>query len=205
VQTPHEYPLTPSEIILLGDEAPGHWKNLIRRMLIAAFIANDRVGAIRFQIHDRKSFLGMRSTEDLLVVPSERSIEWPSPSLEAEIISIAKRLSSQRKNIVSTIVYEWMSGDSNEPWDSAVATVREQLMTRRLLEKIEVKHFWIFKTYRIFTPRSTLDIVSQAPVSLISRMISDFERTQRVLSPRLLKEASKGVERRKSSDNYYPY
>ena len=104
VQSAHEYPLTPSEIILLGEKDSGPRKFHITRMLAAAFIANARVGTVRFQLHHRKSILGLRSTSDLLVVPSGRSIEWPSPSLEAEIISIANRLSSQRKNIVSNIV-----------------------------------------------------------------------------------------------------
>lgn len=164
----------------------------------AAFIANEEVGAISMEVHDRKLFFGLKTISELLVVPREGVVEWPSPSLEAHIIPIAERLSYLREYTVSRIVHEWMETNSKNPWDSASIRIREQLVTRGLLEKIEDKDFFIpkFGPVRFSTPPSTLDLVSQAPVSLISKMISDFEMTQPDLWQWIMTDAAEGVTKR---------
>jgi hypothetical protein len=175
-------------------------------MLAAAFIANDKVGTIRLEVHSKKFFLGLFTASNLLVVPRRRAIEWHSPSLEATVVEISKELLSYaRKNAVQDVVYKWMSRNSSNPWESASEKVKEQLVSRGLLEKIEESPLLIFKKHRFSIPTSTLDIVSQAPISVIDRMISDFQRIRPDMSERLIKEASKGVLRRREATSIDQY
>jgi hypothetical protein len=174
-------------------------------MLAAAFIANEEVGAIHLEIHDRKYFLGLLTTRDLWVVPRGYEIEWPYPSLEAKVLRNLDRLSRQRKNSVSSIVYEWMDEDSDKPWESASRYVKEQLVIRGIMRKRVEPRFLRSNIYHFSIPTENRDVVSQSPISLITGMISDFKRTQPELSQRLFEEASKGVTRRQKQTHYDPY
>lgn len=203
VQTLNEYPITPSEIILLSEDTPlDPSDSSLITMLAAAFVANEAAGSVRLEVHDRKLFFGVRTISELLVIPSEEAIEWPAPSFEAYIVPIAEQLSYLREYTVSKIVYNWMGFGGG--WKSISKDVIEQLAARGLLEKREVEvKGWFFGShydgdgpYRLALPPSTLELVSQAPVSLIREMLSDFERTQPDLWLRITAEATEGIKKR---------
>jgi len=164
-------------------------------MLVTAFVANENAGAIRLEVHDRKLFFGLRTLSELLVIPSESAVEWPAPSLEASIVPIAVQLSYLREYTVSKIVSQITHTSSAIRFKGVSKEVIKWLVTRGLLEWIEDKDFFVdnFGPQHISTPSSTLDLVSRAPVSRISEMVSDFERRQPDLWGRLFKEASSGV------------
>ena len=218
MQTLHEYQLTPSEIIFLGkkpffDPSESLETRFLlsapeiafeRRMLAAALIANQEAGAFRLEVLEGKNFFGLLSFSKLLVVPQSREIEWRFPSLEAKLVLIASQLEGGRENRVSEIVYDWMVGDDKKQWGRVHDHVLGHLMARELLKKSDEreKDFFLrhFGPIRFSTPSSTLDLVSQAPVSLVIDMFSDFERTQPNLWRQLLKEIAMGVKRAQDPD-----
>ena len=180
-----EYPLTPSEIIFLGAKSSRgpfsslvnkiilgvRLNSLVTRMLLAAFIANEEFGAISLEGHRRKYFLGLFSNWELLVVPNRGTIEWPSHSFEAYVARNAD-LPSQM-NRVSDIVYEWMSEDSEKPWEGAF---------RRIGRRVG--------------RGATEEDVSKAPYSLVEGMLANFEKTHRKSWDRLWWATYDGVHRR---------
>lgn len=186
-------PITPSELVLLNGErfakkvmfgnlkllhtdASVSAAQLGQTILAAAFLANEKIGAIRFDKRKKKAMLGLRKVESLYAVPGVKNIIWPAPSLEADILSLVGRFKDDEvMSEVSKIVYTWLGEDSGSPWGSAVELVKSHMASRDLLDGIEEKKLKILTTTRYELPQSTADLSREYPVEPVESLLKTTE------------------------------
>ena len=209
--------LTPSELVLLNGErfakkvmlgnvsllhsdASVSAAQLAQSMIAAAFLANEKAGAIRLDKHKKKALLGLRKVEVLYAFPGEK-ISWPTPSLEAEILSILDRsLQDEEWGDISNIIYAWLREDSASPWTSAVTMVQAAMASRGMLEKIEEKKLKIFTAVHYELPESTLQTSRQYPVEPVEALLRSCEQNRPEIWKLLNDQIKSAVKARTEQD-----
>jgi hypothetical protein len=218
-------PLTPSELILLNGvqfaravygtyfgnvEIPHshlgdpHYKSiqvsatqLVLTMLSAAFLANEQIGAIRLEIRQRKVFFGLGTVNELFAVPGDNVVVWSDRSIESEVRPLAERLLADgKRNRVSTIVYVWLTKDSNNPWQFAAGLVKEELAARGYLNKVSKTKLKIFTSTYYVLAKSTTSIIAHQPLQSVWQLLAACQRTRSEIWELLVKEIRQGMRER---------
>lgn len=65
--------------------------DLAEKMILAAFLACERAGAVRLEQRQGKAMFGLRRTSHLHLVPGMGVARWPDLSLESRVVQIAHR------------------------------------------------------------------------------------------------------------------
>lgn len=211
--------LTPSELVLLNGERfakkvmLGNLKllhsdesvsaaQLGLAMLTAAFLANEQIGAIRFDKRKKKAMLGLRKVDSLFALAGVTDITWPAPSLESDILTLVGR-SREDEELwdVSNIVYAWLREDSGSPWGSAVELVKSDMASRGLLDEIKEKKLKILTTTRYELPYSTSDLSREYPVAPVESLLKTSESGRPDLWKLLTDQIKSAIKARTEQDD----
>lgn len=186
--------LTPSEMVFLNGEkfakkvmvgnidlmhmdAKVSMAGLGEAVLKVAFLACDATGAVRLEAREKKVMLGLRKAETLYVDPTSAAVEWPAPSLEAEMIALSKQLQSvEGKNEVSNIIHAWIGEDSVNPWQRVFERLKALMAGRGMLETTEEKKLKVFTVTRYELPPATAAMAESQPIDPIRELLASFER-----------------------------
>ena len=214
-------PFTPSELILrnavdftskrlrVQDQTQvGTWASssqVTRETLAAAFLANERAGAIHLEVRTaEKKFLFFRRTEiSLVAVQGSDPVEWPAFSLESSIYAMVRR----RPMEVSDIIHEWLGEDTCDPLGSAVELIKKGLVSRGLLRQVVdvVRKKWLFFNWTAHVTRYVLaerTEASAAPQQLepALRLLTQCQKNRPATWTRLMGQIEKAISRRKLAE-----
>jgi len=211
-------PLTPSELVLLNGErfakkvmlgnisllhsdASVSVAQLGLALIATAFLANEQQGVIRFEKRKKKAMLGLRKVEVLYALTGVRSVTWPAPSLEAEILSILARSQNDDEwGDISNIIYAWLREDSASPWQAAIELIKSCMADRGLLEKIEEKKLKIFTSIRYELPQSALNLSREYPIEPIESLLSACEQNRPEIWKLLTDQIKSAIKARTEQD-----
>jgi len=211
------FALTPSELVLLSGEQfankvlAGNTKllhseasvsvsQLGQAMLAAAFLANEKSGTTKLEIHQKKALLGLRKVNSLFVVPANAAVVWPEYSFENQIYALAEKL--RDKNEVSRIVYTWIGEDSGSPWNAVIHEVKEGLSKRSLLDRTEEKKLKVFTSVKHELPADTLTLADQARVDAVKQLLTNCQGSRKEIWGLLMKQLKKAIsDRTEQSDS----
>ena len=211
------FALTPSELVLLSGEQfankvlAGNTKllhseasvsvsQLGQAMLAAAFLANEKSGTTKLEIHQKKALLGLRKVNSLFVVPANAAVVWPEYSFENQIYALAEK--RRDKNEVSRIVYTWIGEDSGSPWNAVIHEVKEGLSKRSLLDRTEEKKLKVFTSVKHELPADTLTLADQARVDAVKQLLTNCQGSRKEIWGLLMKQLKKAIsDRTEQSDS----
>lgn len=174
---------------------------LVTNIVAAAFLANEKAGAVRLEVRQKKALLGLTKVTTLYVEPVQ-AVEFPVGSLEAQIFPLAvefKRMKEQHE--VRNIVYAWLQQDVTSPWPEAVRFIQEGLGQRQLIDVIKEKKLKIFTTTRYALPESTRALAASLDPSPVQRLLADCRTNRPDLWNLLLKHIKAGIDNRTERDS----
>jgi hypothetical protein len=211
--------LTPSELVYLNGE---HFAKKIfagnvellhvdekvsmgqlgEAMIVAALLASEAVGAIRLEVRDKKALMGLRTVEGLFVDHADSAGIWPSPSLEADIVSSTAGARTGGEGYeVRDLLYDWIARDAVVPWKTVFERANQALTQRGLLEATEKTRLKIFRTTQYSLPESTRDLIATSSVEPVREMIDSCQRERPVLWKNLTNQIDRAIRDRKESDD----
>lgn len=165
---PEPVPLSPAETVyfratefsreksLLDSAALVHSEDKVRAtdlavaLLAAAVLADEKAGAIRLEVGQKKALFGLRKKEALFLRPAQPAA-FPAPSPETRVAEAARAAQGD----VVEVVRAWLGEDSPTPYHAVISRVEEGLATRGLFEVEEVRHLKVFRAQRYKAPEST--------------------------------------------------
>ncbi len=201
-------PLTPSELILLNGEQfaeKAMWGNvtlldgktkvkagpLVTKMIIAAILVNEKLGAIRLEEKERQKNVVFPHIS-LIAVWNNTNVTWPEYSLEYHVLQASKL----RNDWVDDIIYVWLEESSPNPWLSAVELIKRGMARRELLEANVVNNMkFIVKTY-FKLKESTVALAAQHPISPIHQVLAEYKQTHTEVWNLLERKVKHGVKSR---------
>lgn len=211
-------PLTPSELVLLNGErfakkvmlgnisllhsdASVSTAQLGQAILASAFLANSQLGAIRLESRKKKAMLGLRKVEVLYALPGAKDIDWPAPSLEAEILAILSRSADDdERGEISNIIYAWLREDSASPWQSTIELIKSGMASRGLLDKFEEKKLKIFTSVRYELPESTRNLSKEIPIEPVESLVRVCESNRPEIWKLLTDQIKSAIKARTEQD-----
>ena len=211
--------LTPSELVLLSgeqfakkvlggntkllhSEASVSVSQLGQAILAAAFLENEKSGATKLDIRQKKALLGLRKVNGLFVIPVNESIVWPENSFENHICKLAEKMGD--KNEVSRIVYSWLGHDSSSPWNAVIHEVKEGLSSRGLLDRREEKKLKVFTSVNHELLPDTLGHSKPARIDAVKQLLTNCQRSRKEVWDLLVKQLKKAIsDRTEQSDSNF--
>lgn len=187
---------------LLHSDAKVSMAQLGEAMIAVALLANEAVSSLRLEIREKKALLGLRTVDSLFVESSGSQTAWPSPSLEADLVSFCADASSRGEDLeVQTLIYNWMERDVAIPWKVVIERSNQALAQRGYLEATEETKLKIFKTVHYSVPASTIELLSEHPVEGIQALIEGCQRDLPAKWKHLTGQIQKAMRNRKESDD----
>lgn len=187
---------------LLHSDASVSAAQLGQAILAAALLANEQMGAIRFEKRKKKALLGLRKVDSLYALPGVKDITWPAPSLESDILSLVGRSQNDESlSEVPNIVYTWLREDSGSPWETVVELVKSSMASRGLLDEIEEKKLKILTTTRYELPQSTADLSREYPVAPVESLLKTTESGRPELWKLLTDQIKSAIKARTEQDD----
>lgn len=213
-------PLAPSELVLLnGDQFAkkvmlGNVQllhsdtsvsatQLGQSILVAAFLAAEAAGNLRFEVRQGKAMLGLRKVSNLYANPTPQTVLWPEYSLEARLPGLAEQLKAdQENNLVSSLIYTWLQEDSGSPWQSAIDLVKSGLADRGLLNRSEEKKLKLITVTNYTLPESTASLAANYSIGPVKEMLNRCEHNRREIWDLLVKQIKKAISDRTEQDDF---
>jgi hypothetical protein len=158
-----------------------------RRMVAAAFLANEQAGALRLELRQEKALFGLMKTEALHAVPGGRSVSWPAGSLEGQV---AGRVAAGPK--VQDLVRGILGSESASPAQTLCARAKAALATRGVLHAEEKKTLKLFTSITYSLPPAVLAAAQQTGVAAQEQLLAACEQ-QRPAVWKALLEAIRGA------------
>ena len=206
--------LTPSEVVclngskfapkggfgdkyqLLGEDLAVSKKQLGVQMYAAAFVAEMGSGAIRLDVREKKTMLGMKTVRQIFVETGQPGVSWPPQTLEASIGPLSLQLKANRaSHEVKAVVASFLREDAADPWIKAIDMVRNGLAQRGLLVRSEEKRLKIFTVTKFSLPPETAALaMTQLGVAL--DLLAGFQQSQRDLWNLLTSDIEVGINSR---------
>lgn len=208
-----ESPFTPSELILLnGDQfAPevetgghqllcsdgmvnGHY--LAVMMTAAAILASTEENALIIEVKQQKKFLGLGSTQQVLIHPIGQPPNWNGYTLESAILYTAGQFYAVKDDYgVKNIVYTFLHEDRNHPWQKVVEFVEWGLATSNWLMPVEGDAANAFQTPFI-CPDKVQELAFSQPLDPIKQLITSCKKNTPELWKLLLAEIDQALKDR---------
>ena len=209
-----DLPFTPSELILLnGDRfAPeiekeghqllcsegmvdGHY--LAVMMIAAAFLANEEMKALSFELSARsKGLFSSARKFSLKIKPMGQPPNWNGYTLESAVLFSAGQFFSVQgdnsvRNIVTTILLE----DRVRPWEKVIEFVEWGLATSNWLMPVEGDAANAFQTPFI-CPVKVQELAFSQPLSPIKQLFATCKKSTPDVWKQLLAEIDQGLKDR---------
>jgi hypothetical protein len=183
---------------------------LATAVLTAAFLANDEVGAIRFEVGETDRWLGLRKRTALFVATDGPAPGWPSHTLEWAIPTFLEEMEDQAGTgdpiLLGALVDALFDGDETDPWRYVIELVEDGLAARGLLERHRER--WL----RLPTGRFEYGVTdeleraaSDASPEEVERRFSVAETARPELWELLRWELERAVAARLDTSSYYVY
>jgi hypothetical protein len=169
---------------LLDGQTEVSSQQLVSDMLKVALLAHEQAGTVRFETEE-KMVLGVKRSSSLVIVPTEKEIEWPSTTLEA-------RLLLNRRANVSDVVFDWLAEESTDPWGRAA----EQGIIMLVLRGFAVVSTTKWGTRKYVLPRDTFRVLSQTSGQPAEELLADCQRNRPEVWQLLDKEIEQAMKRR---------
>lgn len=218
--------LTPSETVLLngerfaGKRLVGNVRllhadrkvaadQLARAVLMAAALANEEDGAIRFETGKLPRWFGLRSRTALFVEPAGES-SWPRYTLEWAIPTFLEEMRYQEgpdRIPMGALVDSFFVGDRADPWKYVIDLVKDGLAARGLLDRRPERWFRL-DTGRIEyeLPEATAQLATESTPEDVERLFDATRSARPELWELLEWEIDRAVAARRAVDGHYnPY
>lgn len=184
-------PLTPSEIVILHGEKfiprsrftsvklPHKddkviLDRLLKTMLAAAILANEKAGALALPMGYRQVLRLKRDT--LLVRQAGPVPDWPEHSLEAAMGQQAALLQQDKVYEANQLVYGWLGKKLHNAWQYAFHRVRMNLVSRGILETIKVKKLLIFPGTDYALSPGGRELLEQQAIEPVQQLLDDCQQ-----------------------------
>jgi hypothetical protein len=213
------YSLSPSELVFLNGEmfagktmlgnmqllhidANVSISQLGLAVLSAAFLANEKIGTLNLETYQKKALLGLRKVTGLLAKPSGSPTNWPTGSLEAELLSLAQRRhASGASTDVTDLIYAWLAQDTRDPWKTVLDTLQSALADRGLLNRDQEKKLKIFTVTHYSLPDETIPLSGKETIEPIQHILTTCERERGEIWNLLTKHIKKAISARTEQDD----
>lgn len=173
--------------------------DLVTQMMATALLANERAGALRLEIRQKKALFGLTKVTTLYAEPLQRP-NFPSPSLEISLYDLAVALKNDKeKHEVSNIVYAWLSDDTNLPWQKVVQYVQRDMAARGVLSVVQEKKLKVFTVSNYVLPDSTRNLATQISSAPVQAMLEDCRNRRPDLWQVMTKHIKNGIDSRHES------
>jgi len=159
--------------------------DLASKMMLAAFLACERAGAIRLEKRQGKAMFGLMKTSSLHLVPGPKPVGWPEGSLESWIVQGAARepkFSDWAQALLG-------SQKSYQPALEMFARLKGVLAARGVLHAEEKKTLKIFSSVTYSLPPQARAAAEQGGTEHVQRMLDEC-REQR---PELWNDMTRGI------------
>jgi hypothetical protein len=183
--------LTPSERVLLfadhfakpagmlGDKEPALLSEvkvgadeLAEKVLLAAFLACERAGAIRLEARQGKALFGLMKTNHLHVLPGTRPVQWPQGSLESWVVQGAQR-EPKLEDAAQPLLG---SEKSYQPASAMFARLKAVLAERGILDAEQKKTLKIFTSVTYSVPARVRDALQPSEVGDVKAVLAACEQ-----------------------------
>jgi hypothetical protein len=207
-------PLSPSELVLLNGEkfakkvmmgntqlmhreASVSSAQLGQAILACTILALEFSGNLQLEVRQEKALFGLRKVANLYGNPTPKTVEWPEPSLESQLLQVADHLKEKDdSNQVTNIIYAWLREDSGAPWQTTIELVKSCMAQRGMLKTVEEKRLKVFTQTRYELPESTKSLANQLPVQPIQQLLSNCESYRKDIWDLLVKQIKKAIKDR---------
>ena len=211
--------LSPSELVLLNGEkfankvmmgntqlmhmeASVSVAQLGQAILACAILSLESNGNLQLEVRQEKALFGLRKVANLYGNPTPKSVAWPEPCLESQLLQVAGRLKEKDgSNQVSNIIYAWLREDSGSPWQSAIERVKAGMAQRGLLQAYEEKSLKIFTITRYSLPDSTKALAAGQSIYPVQQLLSNCENYRKDIWDLLIKQIKKAIKDRTEQDD----
>jgi hypothetical protein len=201
-------PLTPSELVFLNGELFAKkvmmgnvdllhsdekvsLTQLGQTILVTALLACEKSGAIRLEVRERKTMLGLRTARELFAIPANPRENLPEHTLEATFSDLASRLTPNDKNDIYTMLYTWLRQDVSSPWNTVMELLKAGMVERGMLDATEEKKLKIFTVTHYTFPDRTARLVKGQSVGPVKALLENCERTR----PEVWKMLEAGIKK----------
>lgn len=170
--------------------------DLVTTVLAAAFLADEKAGALRLEVRQKKALLGLTKVTTLYAEPAGVS-DFPAGSLEARFFDLAEQLKNMKgENEVWKVVYAWLRKDVTAPWAEAAEYIQAGLGARELVDVIHEKKLKIFTSTRYELPESTRTLAASLPPEPVQQLLNECRTTRPEVWSLLIKQIKQGIDKR---------
>lgn len=184
-----------SQITLLHADLNVSARQLGQAILAVALLANERAGAIRLDPRQKKTLLGLQSSDSLFADTIGDPPSWPVSSLESRIYPLAQRLAADKEQNEVVEIVAALLPVSDDPWMAAAGLVIDGLGTRGLLAATEITDEKIFSAKRWELTDSTRRLAADQDIKPVEQLLSDCQRDRAEVWKRLEEQIRQAVER----------
>jgi hypothetical protein len=159
--------------------------DLAEKMMLAAFLACERGGAIRLEPRQGKAMFGLMTTSHLHLLPGQKHVGWPDGSLESWVVQGAgrePRFTDWARALLG-------SDKSYQPALGMFARLKGVLAARGVLHAEEKKTMKIFSSVAYSLPPHARAAAEQGGTEHVQRTLDEC-RQQR---PQLWSDMTRGI------------
>jgi len=166
-------------------------------MLAAAMLTSEKSHAIRLDVRQKKTLLGLIKVDTLFSEPLDDLKKWPENSLERQIWKISEQLRAENnKHEVDNVIKKWLGRNSNSPWHLVVDQVQASLADRGALARIQERRMAVLKTTGYKMTISTAQLAAEQPISPIMDLLEECQRSRPYIWQLLMKKIKSAIDSR---------
>ena len=187
----------------LGVSVSSH--QLIEAIIATAFLVNQKIGTLRFEIHERSGFLNLFSVSELFITPGEEINPWPKRSLEHMICYYADKLLEEGNTIgVKDVVHKWLGGSVPNPWKFALKRIERSIIEWQNYERHNKKVPLLVSFENQKITNEALSIASNQSILPIQKMLSECKANHKTLWRLVLSGIRSGIVGRQEAKDWGP-
>jgi hypothetical protein len=169
---------------------------LAESLLAVTLLAMEEAGAIRLAHEARKTLFGLMTKKSVAAEATGAGPAFPAGTLEAGLLATIRKGRAE----VGDVIYAWMETDRKWPRAVVLEHVKEGLVERGLVRRVEKRTLKIIVTHTDTLPDSTRQLLDAHPPAPLLALI-EAARGRGDLFPTLEKRIRAGLNLRQESDD----
>lgn len=183
----------------LPDNKETRLEDLVQHLLAAAFLANERDGALRLDVRAKKVLFGLRTTQAVYATATATPPSAPEGSWEQRIQQRLLKAKGQTEE-VEQVVFALLPM-SQAPFGEVIGQLLAALNKRGMLNVVDTKVLKVFHSKRYSLKSGAADAAAAQSLDAVKQLLESDKATRPELHALLLRAVRRGVERNQESDD----
>jgi hypothetical protein len=203
--------LTPSELVwMFGNKfAEGHFLDnyslthlgarvsstqLMRAIMATAFLVNEKIDTLHFEVHKEKKFFNLLSVSILQIFPGKERNPWTKRSLEYSVCYFVDRLNEDEDSIgVDKVVYLWIGAAVQDPWKFALKRIERSVYVWEQFDRHNKTEPVLISLDEPNITDEVLSVASKQSISFIQNLLMECEVNRKTVWDLIIRSISSGI------------